>query len=77
MCARCGGAMEAGFAAVRLEGTTLPLTWIAGGVEWLSATRGAGVRDRERIPLVAHHCTACGNVEWTAGASSGPAHGAG
>jgi hypothetical protein len=68
--------MEAGFAAVTLEGTTLPLAWVSGGVEWLSVTRGAAVRGRERLPLVAHRCTACDNVDWTVGASSGPAHGA-
>lgn len=63
-CARCGGALESGFASVFLDGTATPVFWVGGTLERELLTRGANLEDRERLPLITHRCTKCGNVEW-------------
>jgi hypothetical protein len=65
-CVRCGGALEAGFAAVVLDGTATPVFWIAGSLERENLTRGAQRTDREQLPVRALRCELCGTIEWKA-----------
>jgi hypothetical protein len=71
-CARCGGALQAGFAAVVLDGTTTPLFWIAGAVDRERLTRGAKLEGRDRLAALALRCEQCGRVEWQAAAPEAP-----
>ena len=65
-CARCGGSMRAGFAAVALDYTTTPLFWVEGALERERLTRGAKTQDREKLPIQVLRCEQCGGLAWEA-----------
>ena len=65
-CPRCGTALEPGFAAVSLDGTATPLFWVEGRIERERLTRGARIRERKRLPIVASRCPACDMVTFSA-----------
>lgn len=65
-CTDCGGPMQAGFAAVSLDGTTSPLFWVGGEIERERLTRGARTEDRKKLPVQALRCEQCGSLAWKA-----------
>jgi hypothetical protein len=61
-CAKCGGSIREGFAAVSLDGTVTPLFWVPGLPQQAPVTKGAATKGRDRRQIVMRRCDMCGNV---------------